>query len=131
MLDEDKTNKLRWKDDDDKNFWVPMYDKNKEGEIECHGYSRLQIDIMPADYAKDNPVGSARNDPNTNPQLMPPMGRLSFSLNPCKMLGQLMGPAARRKCYCYSCICFCCIAGVGLMAMMGPVIAGDVAASLL
>ena len=43
------------------------------------------MDIVPADYAEKNKVGSAREEPNANPFLPPPVGRLSFSLNPCKM----------------------------------------------
>ena len=131
MLNEEAgQKKLRWKKDDDKNFWVPMWDKNADGEWEEHGETRMQVDIMPADYAKDNPVGSARNDPNTNPFLPPPVGRLSFSLNPCKMFAQLVGPAARRKCYCYTCVCCSCASGIALIAMMGPVVGGDIMADM-
>ena len=36
--------------------------------------------------AKSCPVGTARNEPNLDPYLMPPVGRISFTVNPCKML---------------------------------------------
>lgn len=35
--------------------------------------------------AEQNKVGEARQEPNANPFLPPPIGRLSFSLNPLKM----------------------------------------------
>jgi hypothetical protein len=35
--------------------------------------------------AEANKVGEARQEPNVNPFLPPPIGRLSFSLNPLKM----------------------------------------------
>ena len=37
--------------------------------------------------ADANKVGEARNDPNHDPFCPPPTGRISFSLNPFKMLG--------------------------------------------
>lgn len=53
--------------------------------MENNGFVRVQIDILPKDYADVNNVGAAREEPNANPFLPPPIGRLSFSLNPCKM----------------------------------------------
>ena len=74
---------MEWKDDS--TFWLPMNSKNDKGQMENNGYVRVQLDIVPADYAEKNKVGSAREEPNANPFLPPPIGRLSFSLNPCKM----------------------------------------------
>ena len=74
---------MEWKDDS--TFWLPMNAKNDKGQIENNGYVRVQMDIVPADYAEKNKVGAAREEPNANPFLPPPIGRLSFSLNPCKM----------------------------------------------
>lgn len=91
----------------------------------------MQIEILPLDFAKDNPVGSGRNDPNTNPFLAPPVGRISFSLNPCKMIAQLLGPAARRKLYCGCCMFCTCAGGIALIAMMGPIILGDMMTALI
>ena len=45
------------------------------------------------------PVGKGRNPPNIEPYLAPPVGRISFTLNPIKMLNQLTGPKFRKKCY--------------------------------
>ena len=96
---------MEWKDDS--TFWLPMNSKNDKGQMENNGYVRVQLDIVPADYAEKNKVGSAREEPNANPFLPPPIGRLSFSLNPCKMFNQLVGPEMRRKVYCYGCLIIC------------------------
>ena len=75
---------LEWKEDGN-SFFVPMVSKNDEGKMEVNGFVRIQIEIVPADYAETNKVGDARGEPNQNPFLPPPVGRLSFSLNPCVM----------------------------------------------
>ena len=45
----------------------------------------MQIDILPKEQAEQNKVGEARQEPNVNPYLPPPVGRLSLTLNPWKM----------------------------------------------
>ena len=47
MLDEEGKNKLDWKEDEDKNFYVPLMYKDKEGQLVNGGTARLQIDILP------------------------------------------------------------------------------------
>ena len=54
---------------------------------------------MPEWYAELHPVGKGRDEPNMNPYLPPPVGRIKFSLNPFTMLNQLTGPKFRKKCY--------------------------------
>ena len=56
-----------------------------------------------------NLVGKGRDDPNVNPYLPPPVGRIEFTLNPFKMMNQCVGPKFRRQCYCY-CLCFLLVA---------------------
>ena len=51
-----------------------------------------------------HPVGKGRDEPNMNPYLPPPVGRVKFSWNPFTMLNQLTGPKFRKKCYCIVCI---------------------------
>lgn len=58
---------------------------DKKGKREITGKIRIQIDVIPKDQAELNKVGEARQEPNVNPYLPPPIGRLSFSLNPFKM----------------------------------------------
>ena len=77
--------------------------------------------------AEANKVGEARQEPNHSPFLPPPVGRLSFSLNPLKMFQQLVGPAMRRKIYCLTCIACCC----ALLIALFPLIASDLISALL
>ena len=93
--------KLQFYDDD--SFYVET--KNKDGKYV--GKVRVQVEVMPGEMAKSNPVGAARGDPNQSPFLPPPVGRISFTLNPFKMLFQMVGPAVQRKIILYCCLITC------------------------
>jgi hypothetical protein len=58
---------------------------DKNGKVEKTGKVRMQVDIYPKSMAVMNKVGDGRSEPNANPFLPPPIGRISFSLNPLKM----------------------------------------------
>jgi hypothetical protein len=81
---------------DGQSFWVNLASKNEFGKIEVYGKLRLQIDVYPKVDAEKMKVGEAQSEPNVNPHLPPPEGRLTFSLNPCTMINQLVGPNFRR-----------------------------------
>lgn len=81
---------------------------------------------MPKAMAEANKVGEARQEPNHSPFLPPPVGRISFSLNPFKMLNQLVGPAMRRKIYCICCV-ICCLA---LCIFLFPLVIGNLISTL-
>jgi len=115
-----------WKDEN--SFYLPMSSKNDKGKMEQNGHCRIQIEIVPVDYAEKNKVGAAREEPNANPFLPPPVGRLSFSLNPCKMFEQLVGPAMRRKIYCWCCIILCCALCITLGVFVVPSALGAIVA---
>jgi hypothetical protein len=70
---------------DDNTFWVQITTRDDKGQIEKTGKIRIQVDVYPKAMAEANKVGEARQEPNVNPFLPPPVGRLSFSLNPLKM----------------------------------------------
>jgi hypothetical protein len=120
---------LEWKDD--QSFWLPMESKNKDGVMEVNGFLRVQIDIVPKAHAEVNKVGAAREEPNTDPFLPPPVGRLFFSLNPCTMYKQFVGPEMRRKICIYGCCGICCILCLALFLYMIPTILGTWIAGLL
>ena len=88
-------------------FWVQCYKGKKEasGEGEQGGRVLCSLDIVPKSYADAEPVGKGREEPNVNPNLPPPVGRLEFTLNPFKMVNQCVGPKFRRKCYCLCLLC--------------------------
>ena len=64
------------------------------------------LEIYPKTLADQDKVGKGREEPNLNPHLAKPFGRFEFTLNPFKLINQLVGPKFRRKCYCY---CICCL----------------------
>ena len=93
------------KDEDEEGvkFWVQMEKNGKKG-----GRVLCSIEAVPQWYADLHPVGKGRSEPNMNPYLPPPVGRVKFSLNPFTMLNQLTGPKFRKKCYFIICS-ICCI----------------------
>lgn len=60
--------------------------KDENGKQVSNGRLKLQIDIVPKKDAEANPVGAAQSEPNINPFLPKPFGRIEFSINPFKML---------------------------------------------
>jgi hypothetical protein len=78
--------KVKFASEDDKTFWVPLQNVDKHGKPKTNGYIRMQVDIVPMEMAKANPVGECQKEPNVDPHLPKPFGRIEFSLNPLKML---------------------------------------------
>ena len=66
-------------------FWVPVIGKDDDGKLENNGEVEIRIDISAIEHFEKNKIGGARDDPNIEPYLPPPVGRLMFSLNPCAM----------------------------------------------
>ena len=81
-------------DEEGLKFWVQMEkDGVKGGRVLC------SIEVVPEWYADLHPVGKGREEPNRNPYLPPPVGRIKFTLNPITCLNQFTGPRFRKKCY--------------------------------
>ena len=104
--------------EDKQSFWVPMMSKNDKGELECNGKVRIQVDVYPIADAELNKVGEAREEPNVNPYLPLPVGRLTLSLNPLKMIEQLVGAGFRRKMYTILAIALCVAICIALLPMV-------------
>ena len=89
------------KDEDEEGakFWVQLEKNGKKG-----GRVLCSMEIVPEWYATAYPVGKGRDSPNVEPYLPPPIGRISFTLNPIKMINQLTGPKFRKKICKFICI---------------------------
>ena len=89
---------------------MQMYksDGSKAGRVLC------AVEVMPMWYAESSCVGKGRDEPNVNPYLPPPTGRISFTLNPVTMINQCVGPKFRKKIY-TTCICCCLITYVAII----------------
>jgi len=82
---------------------------------------RLDLRLFPGEMAQKNRVGADRSEPNINPYLAPPVGRISLSWNPFSMLAQLVSPEVLRKLVSIICVVGCCI----LFIMMIPMIVSN------
>ena len=104
-------------------FWVQCYKGRKEaaGKGEKSGRVMCSLEILPKKNADLDIVGKGRDDPNVNPYLPPPVGRIQFTLNPFKMMNQCVGPKFRKKCYFY---CLCCLLIIYLVFTMPNILSG-------
>ena len=76
---------VRWgaePEDKLKKFWLPI--TGVDGGPA--GYIETSMELVPAEAARTQKAGFGRSEPNANPKLPNPTGRISLSLNPLKML---------------------------------------------
>jgi hypothetical protein len=67
--------------------WLEMsYFHHDTGEVSKNGKLLIAIQIVSVEEAEESPVGSGRREPNINPYLPPPVGRMKLSANPLSML---------------------------------------------
>jgi hypothetical protein len=113
------TEKIKFDKEDKELFWVPMvFFDDKEKKDIIRGYVQCSFRIYPQDAAEKNKQGVGRTEPNNDPNLPEPEGRLELSLNPFTMFNQLIGPGVRRKIY----LCLCLLAYAALCTFMAPMI---------
>ena len=108
-----------WDMDPDDSTWLYMDRLDHETGIrEPQGKICYSIQLWPKEKGMVMPVGSGRQDPNNDPFLPPPTGRLQFSWNPFVMGMQLCGP---RLCMGFLCCLLCCVFAL-LMIFCQPVL---------
>jgi len=85
--------------------WIKLtYHDHEANCIYDRGELALSVEIVPWEEAEARKVGYGRDEPNTNPYLPPPMGRMQFTVNPIIMLKELMGPTILFRICCCICI---------------------------
>lgn len=92
-------------------FWLDCTKSVQKDGVdveEVRGKVLVSMTLIPIAEAEIQPVGQGRSNPNQNPFLAPPIGRFQFSLNPIKLIEQIIGPVARGKFY-KGCALICCI----------------------
>jgi len=88
----------------------------------------ISLQLVPISLTKQIAAGPGRSDPNTNPHLPPPEGRLNLSLfHPLDMLKDLLGDKLYYKCCCLVISAFC----AALCTMFAPSLFGSVASKIL
>ena len=93
-------------DNEHNKFWLTLTSNNNttyKGRILC------SLELTPLWKHKQSPVGIGRTEPNRNPYLPPPLGRITFNINPFKSLTQLVGVTYRNKILKLLCIILCII----------------------
>ena len=62
----------------------------------------ISVEVLPKVIAEAKPAGFGRSQPNTNPTLPPPQGRIKWSMvwNPCYVLQECCGPKIFRQMVC-------------------------------
>lgn len=118
---------ITFESEDQRQFWVNLLGMKDGKKNVVLGKLKMSIEVYPRGDAERNPVGKGQSEPNVNPFLPKPTGRIEFSMNPIKMLMQLVGPALRRKIYCYCCLIACC----ALCVMMAPMIFSNIISNAL
>jgi hypothetical protein len=106
-----------WDIDPADSDWVHLSKKDHNTDkITPMGSVCISLQIWPKDKANALPAGSARNEPNTNPFLPPPVGRLKWSWNPFVLGSELCGP---KLCASFTC-CLFVVAFILLMIFCQP-----------
>eukprot|EP00903_Cladosiphon_okamuranus_P014837 g13738.t1 len=96
--------------------WLELTRRDPEaGTVEQMGKLLISLELLPKENADAQPVGSGRNEPNQNPYLPPPAGRMKFSLNPFRLSMSLLGPKAFYKVLC----CCLCVIIAAVIAVAG------------
>ena len=100
-------------------IWQPMDIMNHKTQTrDPMGKLCIGMSIVPKTWTDSLPAGIGRTDPNMNPSLPPPTGRLKFSLNPFTMGSELCGPKLCAQITC----CLTCVGFVSLMVFCSPVL---------
>jgi hypothetical protein len=101
--------------------------RNEDRELEPGGRVLVSFEVVPGVHAEACPVGKGRENPNIDPFLPPPVGRIKFSWNPFDMAAQMCGRSFRYKVYAAICCILCC----ALVCLMLPDIMSDAIALMI
>ena len=78
-----------------------------DGTSKSAGKLLMSVEIIPHAKAIACENGEGRSEPNVEPVLPEPEGRIKFSFNPFTLLGQLIGNDLKRKIICAVCCLLC------------------------
>lgn len=87
-------------------FWVPLT-RPPNMKRSLFGYDGrtlpevlVSVQMVPESYLEKLPAGHGRSEPNVNPTLPKPVGRLRFTFNCFSMIYQFIGPKFCRRILC-------------------------------
>ena len=125
----EKIDGIEW-DKDGESFWIYLLGKDDDTVVK-RGKVLVRIDISSMVWAEAHKIGSARDDPNIEPYLPPPIGRLHFSINPCDMYKQLVPPGLRKAIFKWFCIITSSLLCVLILYYLVPVVFGNLIAQAI
>lgn len=99
-------------------FFVDFTTKDSSGKESNVGKVLLSVEIVPLVKAKSCTNGEGRSEPNIEPTLPPPDGRVSLSVNPFKMMSEAVGPELKRKVMIYALVACCAFICVMMFPML-------------
>ena len=117
-------------------FWVQLTRKHQPdgrsapaGQVHKKpaGQLLVSLQLVPAHQLDSLPAGEGRKEPNSNPKLPKPVGRVYFTLNPFAMCAMVLGPRLCGKLMC----ALCCVFLVLLLYYMLPVLLGNTITGLV
>ena len=98
----------RLKRQENEKFWVDFSSITNDGKTIKAGKLLISVEILPNIKALACANGEGRSEPNIEPILPEPEGRIKLTLNPLTMLKQMIGEELRRK-ICCGLICAICL----------------------
>ncbi|MES1915775.1 MAG: hypothetical protein MHM6MM_007676, partial [Cercozoa sp. M6MM] len=92
------------------------------------GRVQVSFEVMPLEVAEQLPAGLGRGQPNANPFLPPPEGRVSWSLlHPFAMLRAILGDKIFARLGMFVCV----LVVIGFLVMIGPSLVSSILANLI
>ena len=89
-------------------FTVEFSQMNSDGTSKSAGRLLMSAEILTEAKALACENGEGRSEPNIEPNLPEPEGRVKFTMNPFALIGQMIGNDLKRKIMCYI-ICGLCL----------------------
>ena len=106
-----------WDIDPPDSDWIHLQKKDHNTDkVTPMGSVAISLQIWPKEKSLAMPSGAARNEPNANPFLPPPVGRIKWSWNPFVLGAELCGP---KLCGYFTC-CLLCTLFITIMIFFQP-----------
>ena len=99
-------------------FFMDFVSKDQTGKEKFVGKVQISAEILPVAKARSCLNGEGRTEPNIEPTLPPPEGRVQLSMNPVKMLSDSVGPELRTKIKIYALVLCCTLICVMMFPML-------------
>lgn len=107
-------------------FFINFNTKDENGSEKYVGKVLISVEIVPDVKAQACNNGEGRSEPNIEPTLPAPEGRVQFTMNPVKMMAQMVGPELKQKICMYAFLVCCAF----LWIMMFPMIFANIVSQI-